>query len=173
MKNFAEEIKQIFTRQPLDNLLITYRIIIRIMSRNIFQVSSFSHFSKISSAEIRVRHRWSIGQSRSIQGEQSTSFRIISAPMGCVVFGFVGPNITIVLVPRAAEIWAGPVSFETNRSQRLKTAVDSANDVLPVKLTGLIIDFSTTSILTSSSLRSPIKITSDFNSFCRRSFNPA
>jgi hypothetical protein len=83
---------------------------------------------------------------------------------GLVVRGFVGPKIASVLVPKAAAICAGPVSFEITKSHTLKNAVASAKSVLPVKIKGLMFDFAATSFETSSSSFEPIRTTPAFNS---------
>src|ERR1041385_8377837 len=75
--------------------------------------SSACACAKSSSGVMAVMQRWSIGQSRNIQGAHSGGRRIISAKgeKGRVVKGLVGPKITSVGTSNAEAICAGPVSL--------------------------------------------------------------
>src|SRR5688572_11939827 len=119
--------------------------------------------------------RWSIGQSRNIQGAQSGGTLIICplSEYGLVVSGLVGPKITSVGRPSADAMCAGPVSFVTNRSTTLNTPTSCVRLVSPVRTIGLRRILALTCDDTSNSASEPIKTTSACKSAINRSPNAA
>ena len=90
---------------------------------------------KISSAEIEVMHRKSVGHSRREHGEHAISFLMtVQFSGGAERAGSVGPKIPIVGVPMAAARCMDPLSFEITTSQRSIKAASSLSVVFPHKL---------------------------------------